>query len=154
MFQILGRVKHNPMPESDSYLNLAETFNCKIYTKDICDSLENEDLFQPTTQSLVSMNEFEQMSESHIHKIVMTSKASTCRSDPCNTNIVKENIVILSLLIAKIINTSLSEAGFPDAWKTFNIIPLLKKKGLAKDYKNYRPVNNLPFISKTAEKLP
>ena len=37
-------------------------------------------------------------------------------------------------------------------WKTAILRPLLKKSNLPLIYKNYRPVSNLPFISKIAEK--
>ena len=41
----------------------------------------------------------------------------------------------------------------PDNWKTALVFPLLKKPGLNLILKNFRPVSNLPFISKVAEKV-
>ena len=41
---------------------------------------------------------------------------------------------------------------FPDEWKSAVIKPLLKKKGLPLELKNYRPVSNLTFLSKILEK--
>ena len=41
---------------------------------------------------------------------------------------------------------------FPENWRTAVVIPLLKKPGLDLVYKNFRPVSNLPFISKVVEK--
>ena len=42
----------------------------------------------------------------------------------------------------------------PVALKTTLIIPLLKKSNLnSDDFKNFRPVSNLPFISKVIEKV-
>ena len=41
----------------------------------------------------------------------------------------------------------------PNSLKTALIIPLLKKSNLnTEDFKNFRPVSNLPFISKVTEK--
>lgn len=43
---------------------------------------------------------------------------------------------------------------FPTAFKTALVKPLLKRNGLdVMDPNNYRPVSNLPFLSKILEKL-
>ena len=47
---------------------------------------------------------------------------------------------------------SLGEGVFANKWKTAIIKPLLKKVGLDLITKNYRPVSNLPFMSKLVEK--
>ena len=55
--------------------------------------------------------------------------------------------------IMDIINTSLRTGSFPTAFKTAIVCPLLKQNNLdPNDLKNYRPVSNLPFISKLLEK--
>ena len=41
---------------------------------------------------------------------------------------------------------------FIDRWKTAILRPLLKKSGLKLIKKNYRPVNNLSFLSKVVER--
>ena len=42
----------------------------------------------------------------------------------------------------------------PLCLKTAHITPLLKKEGLdTKDFKNFRPVSNLPFLSKLLERV-
>ena len=41
---------------------------------------------------------------------------------------------------------------FPTAWKRAIVKPLLKKKGLSLEMKNYRPISNLTFLSKILEK--
>ena len=56
-------------------------------------------------------------------------------------------------VITDIVNRSLDEAFIPNSLKTALIIPLLKKTNLnTEDFKNFRPVSNLPFISKLIEK--
>ena len=50
------------------------------------------------------------------------------------------------------INLSLQQGQVPDSWKAALIRPLLKKLGLELVYKNFRPVSNLPMVSKSAEK--
>ena len=56
-------------------------------------------------------------------------------------------------VITDIVNRSLDEALIPNSLKTALIIPLLKKTNLdTEDVKNFRPVSNLPFVSKLIEK--
>ena len=48
---------------------------------------------------------------------------------------------------------SFETATMPDVLKTAMILPRLKKYGLDKDsFQSYRPISNLPFISKVIEK--
>ena len=53
-----------------------------------------------------------------------------------------------------IINLSLSSGVVPEPFKTAHVMPLLKKPRLDRnDFKNYRPIANLPFLGKVLEKL-
>ena len=51
------------------------------------------------------------------------------------------------------INSSLTSGVIPENWKLALVIPLLKKLGLELIFNSFRLVSNLPFISKTAEKV-
>ena len=55
--------------------------------------------------------------------------------------------------ITNIMNVSLEQGVFPDRWKMAIIRPMLKKLGLELITSNYRPVSNLPFLSKVLEKI-
>ena len=50
------------------------------------------------------------------------------------------------------VNMSLETGYFANDWKCTLVHPLLKKHGLQLINKNFRPVSNLQFISKLAEK--
>jgi hypothetical protein len=50
------------------------------------------------------------------------------------------------------INFSLESICIPNNWKTAPVVPLIKKLDLELILENFRPVSNLPFISKIAEK--
>ena len=54
-----------------------------------------------------------------------------------------------------IMNASIEESLVPDLFKCATVRPLLKKSTLDKEVvcNNYRPVSNLPFVSKLAEKV-
>ncbi len=55
-------------------------------------------------------------------------------------------------IITRLVNLSLAEGVFPKQWKQAIVRPLLKKVGLDLKFSNYRPVSNLPFLSKLIEK--
>ena len=60
----------------------------------------------------------------------------------------------LLLSLTALVNSSLSSGIFPEVFKTALVTPLLMKKSLDQnELKNYRPVSNLSFVSKTTEKL-
>ena len=50
------------------------------------------------------------------------------------------------------INSSLGNGCVPDSWKVALIAHLLEKVGLELVHENFRPVSNLAFVSKLAEK--
>jgi hypothetical protein len=56
--------------------------------------------------------------------------------------------------VTTLFNISLSSGQFPDSFKHAIVIPLLKKHNMNKtELKNYRPVSNLPFLSKLLERI-
>ena len=78
---------------------------------------------------------------------------SLCLIDPLPTSVLTKCLPRLLPVITDIVNRSLDEAFRPKSLKTALIIPLLKKTNLnTEDFKNFRPVSNLPFISKLIEK--
>ena len=50
------------------------------------------------------------------------------------------------------VNLFLLSGHVPENWRTAVVFPLLKKPGLDLVDKNFRPVSNLPFLSKVVEK--
>ena len=55
-------------------------------------------------------------------------------------------------VITRIVNASLEHGEFTSLWKTAIVRPIIKKAGLEQSFSNYRPVSNLPFLSKVLEK--
>ena len=78
-------------------------------------------------------------------------QTKSCELDPIPTHILKQVLPTLIPLITHIVNASLTSACFCKEWKTSVVKPLLKKKGLDLQEKNYCPVSNLPFFSKLVE---
>ena len=79
----------------------------------------------------------------------MTTKS--CELDIIPTRLLKQVLHSCIPAIAKIINLSLNKGDFSAQRKSAVVSPLIKfvSKGTIN---NYRPVSNLPFISKVAEK--
>ena len=56
-------------------------------------------------------------------------------------------------VITNMVNLSLRNGYFANAWKTTVVHPLLKKPGLDLLFKNIRPIRNLQFVSKLTERV-
>ena len=54
-------------------------------------------------------------------------------------------------VLTRLIDISLKSGQFPVAWKEAFVLPLLKRLGPDIHFKNFRPVSNLPFVSKLTE---
>ena len=77
-----------------------------------------------------------------------------CTSDPMPTRLLKENVKDLAPFLVELFNRSLVLGVVPESFKTAYITPLLKKCDLdPADVKSYRPISNLPVLSKLLERL-
>jgi len=89
-----------------------------------------------------------------IQKLISSAPNKTCELDPAPTCLVKDMQGLLSPFISLLINKSLTAGCFPAAFREALVRPLLKKVGLdAGDQKSFRPVSNLPFLSKILERV-
>ena len=94
------------------------------------------------------------VSEEELRKIVLHMSNATCQLDPIPTVLLKQCLDELLPNLVKIVNLSLQDATVPPDLKTAIVKPLLKKMSLNPDeFKNYRPVSNLSFLSKIIEKV-
>ena len=84
----------------------------------------------------------------------MSKGQKGCSLDPLPTDLVKEHADDLVPLVTSIINESLKSGVVPAQLKQAIIVPILKKSGLDSNIlKNFRPISNLPFLSKILEKV-
>uniref|UniRef100_A0A3B5PRX1 Reverse transcriptase domain-containing protein n=2 Tax=Xiphophorus maculatus TaxID=8083 RepID=A0A3B5PRX1_XIPMA len=101
-----------------------------------------------------SFSSFQLPTTSEITSLIHKSNSSTCLLDPLPTVLVKACASTIIPLISTIIHSSLSTGKVPASFKIAAITPILKKPGA--DYynlNNFRPISNLPFISKILEKI-
>ena len=84
----------------------------------------------------------------------MKSSTKACALDPMPTWLLKELLPSIALLMTDFINSSLQSGVIPDSMKSAAVTPLFKKPSLNINIiKNYRPVSNLPFVSKVLERV-
>ena len=100
------------------------------------------------------MSNFNPISDEELKKIILSCKPTTCELDPMPTSLLIECIDEVLPAISFVINHSLSSGVVPSIFKRAVVKPLLKKPSLNQnELKNYRPVSNLPFLSKVLERI-
>lgn len=97
------------------------------------------------------LNAFRPLQPSEVRKLIMSSKNKTCALDPIPTTILKECVDELLAPVTTIINESLLTSTMPQSFKHALVVPRIKKANLPVEAKSFRPVSNLPFVSKLIE---
>ena len=93
-------------------------------------------------------------SREEVRSILKSAPNKSCELDPIPTWLLKSSIDELLPIITDIMNASITSGYVPKSFKSALVRPLLKKPGLDPNVlKNYRPVSNLPFLSKVLEKV-
>ena len=158
--ELLNKSKSTSLPSHTSKKDLADDFSDYFMDKvnKIRQSLEEiqssnsqnaESSDSPTILSVLAP-----ATEDEVRKIIRSSSSTTCASDPMPTPLMKECLDILLPTITHIINRSLAESEVPETFKLAIILPLLKKESLDPEiFKHYRPIANLPFLSKVLERV-
>uniref|UniRef100_A0A3B3B5V6 Reverse transcriptase domain-containing protein n=1 Tax=Oryzias melastigma TaxID=30732 RepID=A0A3B3B5V6_ORYME len=99
------------------------------------------------------MAQFQPINSKELQDILCQLNSSSCCLDILPTSFFKKVSKILEPALLQIVNLSLTSGVFPEPLKTAVIKPLLKKDSLDKtQMNNYRPISNLPFLSKIIEK--
>ena len=99
-------------------------------------------------------SEFRSVSQAEVKSIIKSSPPKSCCLDPIPTPLLVRHIDSVIEIITTIINESLQQGIVPSLFKQAVVVPLLKKPNLSpEELKNFRPVSNLPFLSKILEKV-
>ena len=89
-----------------------------------------------------------------VNRIITNSPNKSCDLDPIPTRLLRQCLDHFVPLITAIINKSLAKSVVPACFKRAVVRPLLKRPGLDKEVlNNYRPVSNIPYVSKLLEKV-
>ena len=104
-------------------------------------------------QNECEFDNFKSLSDDELLKIIRGMGKKTCSLDPMPSSMISSCLLELLPTISEIVNGSLRNGVFPDAFKEAVIRPSYKGKGLSSDdLGSYRPISNLPFVSKIIEK--
>ena len=153
---LICRSATNPMPECPSTSLLCEQFSDFFMDKivSIRNNLQQYPVFEPSGNRSTNheLTAFDPFSRDEVTKLVSMMKTKTCELDPLPASLLSQCHDVLIPAYTLIINKSFSECSFSNTWKTAVVQPLLKKPGLDRVPKNYRPVSNLSYVSKLVEK--
>ncbi|KAA0724041.1 putative RNA-directed DNA polymerase from transposon X-element [Triplophysa tibetana] len=112
-----------------------------------------EELVSPVNQK-EKLQCFSPINQEDLIKIIATSKPTTCLLDPIPTTLLKELLPAAIEPICNIINSSINLGHVPGPFKLAVIKPLIKKPNLdPNELGSYRPISNLPYLSKILEKV-
>ena len=89
------------------------------------------------------------LSNTDVLDIIRNLSTQSCQLGPIPTSLLKDSVDILLPTITDIVNSSLTSGLVPSLLKHAVITPILKEDKSDLDILgNYRPVSNLPFLSK------
>ena len=115
---------------------------------------QNTGLHSPPPFSGTALTDFSPVSEDLVRKVILQAPPKSCELDPLPTKLLVEHLDVLLPTITQIMNDSIVSGTVPSDFKSAIVKPLLKKNSLdPNELKNYRPISNLPFLSKVLERL-
>ncbi|KAI2657273.1 RNA-directed DNA polymerase from mobile element jockey [Labeo rohita] len=163
LFSTVARLTNNQTPPD---LNIPLQFNSNDFMNFFTDKIDNirnaitnvDYTASNMSTSFVTPKEklqyFTAIGQEELNKLITVSKPTTCLLDPVPTKLLKELLPVAEEPLLNIINSSLSLGHVPKPFKLAVIKPLIKKPQLdPSELANYRPISNLPFMSKILEKV-
>lgn len=151
---LTGNKMQNPLPEgTPEYLveGFANFFINKI--QKIRDDLDKYEQYQPKERFVNNkLRKLSIVTSSEVEKALHGLKSKQCELDIIPTKFLKTSKDLLTV-VTHIVNLSFNENIFAEEWKEALLKPLLKKPNLELEMRNFRPVSNLPFLSKVVEKV-
>ena len=160
--KLLGKNDSSPLPPSEDSARLAQEFS--DYFQDKINSIMLQ--LKPTTDCPIGnryiedgfltqycMDEFNEVREEEVLKLLTTALAKYCELDPFPSKLLVRHHLEVIPIITQIVNASLTHGEFTSELKTALVHPLLKKPGIDCIFRNYRPISNLPFLSKLIERI-
>ena len=101
-----------------------------------------------------SLSELTPATGEEVCRTIRAMSNATCSLDPMPTPFVKQHLSVLAPLITRLVNASIGQGVVPKNLKSAVIEPGLQKPGLKTgEPSSYRPISNLPFISKVVERI-
>ena len=104
------------------------------------------------TDSALCFN-FEHINQAQVERALLdVNVRKSCGHDMLSPRLVKESASVIAKPITNILNTSIEQGCYPNAWKMGQVTPLFKKDDES-NKANYRPVTVLPVLNNIYERL-
>ena len=115
--------------------------------------LINNDYIEDKFETDKRLHEFRPLTLEETINLVKSAAPKSCKLDPIPTIILLEHLDVIAPTLQEIINLLLQTGNMPQNMKEALLCPLLKKPNLdLQQFKNFRPVSNLSFVSKLIER--
>ena len=148
-----GKNKTNvsmPMPNLD--VNEINRFFSELGAKAI-NNLPHVSDFKVTFPTISSIFVFDGINAAEVEQVTfLLPNSNSCSSDGLSSIVLKKIIDCISFPLSKIFNKSVLESVVPSQLKIAKVIPIFKTDDKTKLI-NYRPISNLPTLSKVMERL-
>jgi hypothetical protein len=143
-------VYDDPLSISETFNNYFSTIGSNISNSVNCN--ENDHLQFLTNINYPNSFFFSPVLPIDIENIIRSLKNKSSPINTFSTKILKYITMIISPVLANIINRCLSTGHFPESLKLARVIPIYKA-GDKLSINNYRPISLLPLFSKIYEKV-
>ena len=156
--QMMGKFGDTLLPSNISPESLPDKFN-EFFVHKIEEVSSSFDPDRPIPTNPVEFSgtafaEFQLVTEDFVKTVVQEMPQKSCDLDPIPTSVLYDCLDEIVPIVTSIMNKSLSSGIVPDCFKHALVKPLLKKASLDPNcLKHYRPVSNLPFLSKVLERI-
>ena len=162
---LTGNENASILPTCSDKSDLAENMTHFYYnkTRDTRNEINNtneldidileKDHFNHCNKINTKFSDFHLVDTDILRKVISELKLTEHPNDPIPVWLMKECVDDLLLVVLELVNRSLKDGYFPALLKHAIIRPIIKDvDGDREDFANYRPVSNLPFLSKIFEK--
>ena len=156
--KLTGRKKEKVFPKHKSEAEVSEEM-ANFYVEKI-DKIrnqiktQNKEVLSQNRMDITPLTDFELIDTDQLKAILQSLNKKSCCLDPAPAEVLSKLFSTLHPIFLNIINSSISQNTFPASSKNAVIIPTVKDKSGDRDkYNNYRPLCNLPFLSKPVEKM-
>ena len=156
--QMMGKFGDTMLPSNISPESLPDKFN-EFFVHKIDEIRRSFDPDRPVPNNPVEFSgttfaEFQLVTEDFVKTVVQEMPKKSCDLDPIPTSVLYDCLDEILPIVTSSMDKSLSSGIVPDCFRHALVKPLLKKASLDPNcLKHYRPVSNLPFLSKVLERI-
>ena len=158
---LTGNTKMKHLPDGSNDQDLANSF-CDFFKNKIANIISNfsevpspsqpiDMESEPLTQ--IRLDSFKTIDKETLTQTIKKMKRTNCELDPIPISdlVEAENFHVFMNIILLIVNVSIQSNIFPRNEKSAVVKPVLKGNLDCQNLSSYRPISNLPFLSKVLE---